>query len=58
MPKPASAADAPVFWLFGNGAPVLLAAGYMAPGKTPDIMPAPAVVRESKADPTKAQTEI
>ncbi|OZB65571.1 MAG: hypothetical protein B7X31_01890 [Thiomonas sp. 13-66-29] len=58
MPKPASAADAPVFWIFGNGAPVLLAAGYMTPGKTPDIMPAPAVVRENKADPTKAQSLI
>ncbi len=59
MPKPASAADAPVFWLFGHGAPVLLAAGYMTPGKTPDITPAQAIVRDGNAvDPTKAQSLI
>uniref|UniRef100_E6PPZ5 Type IV secretion system coupling protein TraD DNA-binding domain-containing protein n=1 Tax=mine drainage metagenome TaxID=410659 RepID=E6PPZ5_9ZZZZ len=59
MPKPASAADAPVFWMFGNGAPVLLAAGYMTPGKTPAITPAQAIAREGHAvDPTKAQSLI
>ncbi|SCC95256.1 hypothetical protein THIX_90025 [Thiomonas sp. X19] len=58
MPKPANAQDAPVFWMFGHGAPVLLAAGYMTPGKTPDITPAAAVVRSSKSDPTKAQDII
>ena len=57
MPKPASAADAPVFWMFGNGAPRLLACGYMSPGEHPQIVAAPALPT-SGPDTTQAQALI
>lgn len=58
MPKPASSADAPVCWLFGDGVPKLVACGYMTPGEHPQIVPAPPLPTASAPDNTQAQALI
>ncbi len=58
MPKPASSADAPVCWIFGDGVPKLIACGYMQPGEQPQIVPAPPLPASSAPDATKAQALI
>ena len=58
MPKPASAADAPVCWLFGDGVPKLVACGYMTPGEQPQVTPAPPLPTAAAQDTTDAQALI
>ena len=59
MPKPQNATEAPVFWLFGHGVPVLCAAGYMSPGEQPQVTPAPPLPTTGAADNnTNAQALI
>ncbi|OZB72201.1 MAG: hypothetical protein B7X30_01025 [Thiomonas sp. 13-64-67] len=58
MPKPASSADAPVCWIFGDGVPKLIACGYMQPGEQPQVTPAPPLPTSSAPDATKAQALI
>jgi hypothetical protein len=58
MPKPASAQEAPVCWLFGDGTPKLIACGYMTPGEQPQIVPAAPLATSDTPDATKAQALI
>jgi hypothetical protein len=58
MPKPQNSAEAPVFWLFGDGTPKLIACGYMAPGEQPQIAAAAPLPSSDTPDNTKAQQLI
>lgn len=58
MPKPASAADAPVCWVFGDGVPKLVACGYMQPGEHPQVVAAPPLPTAAAPDATQAQALI